>query len=102
MRSHALVYLAPALFLVACEPMPPPAAQPREVDARTLACTAAHLVVHTAAATPETFAVSRAYRTTMHPMTTPTAAGVPAATAAPISDEELKSAILHCTTSSSR
>lgn len=61
MKSHALAYLAPAFFLVASGPMPPPVARPR-ADARTHACTAAHLAIHTAAATPETFASSLACR----------------------------------------
>ena len=52
MQSHVLVYLAPASFLATFEPMPPPATQPC-ADATSVACTATHLAIHTAAATPE-------------------------------------------------
>ena len=76
MRSHVLVYLAPAPFLVASGPMPPSAAQPR-ADAKSVACTAA--------ATPEP-SPSPLPAATTQPVTTPTAAL--------ISAEEMKPANL--------
>ena len=87
MRSHILVNLALAPFLVTGEPMPPPATQPR-ADARTLACTAAHLAIHTAVTTSEP-SPSPLPTATTQPVTTPNRRVPP-----PVSVEELKPAIL--------
>ena len=82
MRSHVLVYLAPAPFLVASGPMPPSAAQPR-ADAKSVACTAAHLAIHTAAGAPEP-SPSPLPTATTQPVTTPTAALISAEKLEPV------------------